>query len=673
MYKKNFFLFLFLFLIPQTISAIENKTLESQPQVLFEHQNLLDAQEKRELIVKFNTAVLFLEKERYKEAIALLKESSRLIKVASYLNIGIAYYKLNAKKNAYLYLKKIFEIKELIHKDKFSYFSAGYYLYKITNDIDYLNEITKVSAKAKRLTENEKKLVVDSLILQKRYRYALNILKNMKHRSELKMGLLYLKLEDYTNAKTSLSIAYDKIGGDDKKNEVLWFKIYRDIKANDIFNLKENIFKVQKRRKFFNTNKEIPLELFFNKEKHSSKYYFDSITNFSEDRKLDFVYYFAPFVFEDYDILNSDATKAFIIKNQDNIYELNMMVKYNSDFLKVIKLDPIYRVQVLQDMVDAKIDTNSYEYYNLALSYAQVYDYGKAYKYFKKAYNLDHGNKLYSVMTILTAKKLGKRVDKIEKELIIKNIRSNSGSYKYLGKYLYKIFEDPSVKLDPLSLTINQKKSIFFRALYFIENIKENGINKNEPLLVEFSKDPLVYLLSLVARETDENDYTYISRIQDLLPKIYNNRFLKGSLVITDFYLDTLRALGLFNRTNFNIPNNLEPSYLRTKAIVELYDDHPKDTIKLIEFIQKKYKLESMDSYYILIAAYFLSNQSEIAYATLSEIEFIYKDLDSKFLAGVRLIQDLKLNSASESFNNKLKKNLIDIRLKNLDNYLESL
>ncbi len=672
--KMNFSkLLLFFVLLPIYVLAVENKTLESQPQVLFEHKNLMEAQEKRELIIKFNTAVLYLEQQKYQEAISLFKQTAKLIKVASFLNIGIAYYKLNSEKNAYLYLKKIYDLKELSYKDKFSYFSAAYYLYKITNDKDYINEITKVSAKAKRLTENEKNLVVDTLILQKKYEYALNMLKEIKNSSDLKIAILYLKLADYAQAKIYLDKAYEKAGGDEEKNKILWIKMYRDLKSNDIININEEIVKIENRQKIFSANKEMQFELFFNKNKYSSKEYFDMITKFTDDRKYDFIYYFAPFIFEDYDVMNSDATKAFIIKNQDNISELNTMIKYNADFLKVIKLDPIYRVQVLQDMIDAKVDTNAYEYYNLALCYAQIYDYAQAYKYFQKAYNLDHGNKLYSVMTILSAKKLGITIDKVERELIVKNIKSKKGSYRYLAKYLYKIIEDPTVELDATRLTNEQKKSIFFRALYFIENVNNNGINETEPLLVEFQKDPLVYLLSLVARQKGENDYTYISRIQDNLPKIYNNTFLKGSLLITDFYLDTLRALGLFNRTDFNISNSLEPSYLRTKAIVQLYNDNPKDTIKLIEYIQKKYRLKSMDSFYLLIASYLSSKQDELAFVTLTEIEFIYNDNDAKYLSGVKLIQDLKLNTAPQYFTNKLKGSLIDIRLNNLDNYLESL
>ena len=670
---KIILIFTIVLLTLQQVAAKENKTIESQPQILFEYDSLIESQEKRELIVKFNTAVLYLEQDKYVQAIRLFKQSSKLLKIASFLNIGIAYYKLDSYKNAYLYLKKIYDLEELQHKDKFSYFSSAYYLYKITNDRAYINNITKVAAKAKRLTENEKNLVIDTLILQKKYKYALDMIKDTIHKSDLKIALLNIKLRDYKQAKIYLDKALFKAKGDEDRNAVLWFKVFRDLKANDLASLTDEISTIEYRKKIFFTNKKMPIELFFNKDKYVAKEYFDSISNFSPDRKYQFIYYFAPFIFEDYDAMHRDVSKSFIIKNQNSIGELNTMVKYNADFLKVIKLDPIARTQVLQEMLDLKYDTNSYEYYNLGLCFAQIYDYNNAYKYFKKAYSLDHGNKMYSVMTFLTAKKLDLKIDKIQKKFMVKNIMSKKGSYRYLAKYLYKLFEDSSIKLNPKLLTFKQKKSIFFRALYFLENLEKNGIVETEPLLMEFDKDPLVHMLNLVARQKDENDYLYISRIQDEIPKIYNSTFLKGPLVITDFYLDTLRALGLFHRVDFNIDKELSPSYLRLKAIVQLYNDKPETTIKLIEYIQKKYDIQSVDSYYLLIAAYLASGEKELAYTILSEIELIYKDKDAKFLSGVKLLQDLKLGSVTQYFQNKLDGKLVDFKLKNFDDYLESL
>lgn len=658
---------------PIVLFSLENKTIESQPQILFEHQNLQDKQERRELLLKFNTAVLYLEQEKYMHAIQLLKQSSKILKVPSYLNIGIAYYKLNSENNAYLYLKKIYDFKELQYKDKYSYFSAAYYLYKITNNEEYIKEITKVSQKSKRLTEHEKLLVVDTLILQKKYQEAFELAEGTKNISQLKVAMLCIKLRNYDKAKFYLEKAHNEAKGDKAINEVMWFKLFRNIKANDISSINDNIATIDERKKIFHTNNDLGLELFFNKDKFTAKEYFDKITNPSFDLKLDFAYYFAPFIFEDYDAMNINETNGFIIKNKDSIHELNMMIDYNSKFLKVIKEDPIKRVQTLQKMIDEKYDTKAYEYYNLGLSYAQIYDYNNAYKYFKKAYTLDHGNKLYSVMTFITTKKFNVSEDKVFLEFLEKNILAKSGSYEYLATYMYKIFIDSTRKLDKTKLSLSQKKSIFFRALHFIENLKSDGIMKNAPLLVEFDKDPLVHLFNLIAREEGENMYLYISRIQDELPKVYNNMFLNGNLVITDYYIDTVKALGIFNRTDFNITNNKKPAYLRTKAIIQLYNGKPKETIKIMEHLQNEYNLQSIDAFYLMIAALFSSGQDELAYATLTEIEFLYKDKDAKFLGGIRMIQDMKLSSAVQSFRDKMQGKLIDIRLENFDDFLEEL
>jgi len=661
------------FFLSTFLYAKENKTIESQPQILFEHKNLSDKQTKRELLLKFNTAVLYLEQKKYKHAIVLLKQSAKLLKVPSYLNIGIAYYKLDSKKNAYLYLKKIYDFKDLKYNDRYSYFSAAFYLYLITKDKKYINEITKVSSKAKRMTEQEKLLVVDTLILQNKFKYALDMAKTLKTISKLKLSLLCIKLRNYKKAKYYLDRAYATSKGDVQKNEILWFKLFRNLKDNDLSNILEDVLKIEKRKNFFHVNKRLPLELFFNKDKYTPEEYHIKITKPDFNRKLDLLYYFAPFIFEDYDIMSIVETKGFIMKNHNSIYELNTMIKYNADFLKIIKQDPIERANILKDKMKDRLNIKAYEYYNLGLAYAQIYDYLKAYKNFKKAYNLEHGNKLYAVMTFLTSKKITIYEDKVFNEYLKRNIVSNAGTYKYLGLYMYKIFEDPSVKLNKKDLSIKEKKSIFFRGLYFLDNLKTKGIMETEPLLVEFSKDPLVHLLTLLAKKTGENKYTYISRMQDTIPNIYNNIFLKGSLIITDYYLDTLHSLGIFNKTNFSIDGDVSPSYLRTRAIVKLYQGDPKRSIELINLIQKKYKLDSVDSFYILAAAYLSSGKKSLAYITLSELELIYSDYDARFLAGVKLLQEKKFNTAPQYFRSKLNSTFIDFRLNNFDDFLESL
>ena len=279
----------FIFIITTLFSS--DDIIESQPQILFTHKQLLSTQEKRQLVNSFNTAVLYMQEGKYKEAITLFKQSKKLLKVPSFLNIGIAYYKLGYEKNAYLYLKKIYDFKELKNEDKYSYFSAAYYMYKITHNKIYINEIEKVATKAKRLRYEEKSLFIDTLILLKKYKKALKYLKTLEGKHNLKQALLYMKMNDYTNAKVYLNMAYEDAKGDADKNDIVWFKTYRDLKANDLKNLQEELLKIDERKRFFESHKKLQIELFFNKRKYSPKQYHDMLTNMSFETKLDFVYY----------------------------------------------------------------------------------------------------------------------------------------------------------------------------------------------------------------------------------------------------------------------------------------------------------------------------------------------------------------------------------------------
>ena len=130
-----------------------------------------------------------------------------------------------------------------------------------------------------------------------------------------------------------------------------------------------------------------------------------------------------------------------------------------------MKEDPIIRVVKLRKLL--KSDTKSYIYYNLALSYAQINDFHNAYKYFEKAYKLNPGNKLYAVMTLISANRIGKNIKDFE--YIEQNIKSKKGMYKYFGQMLYKIFINESFELtfDPL----NYQKTIFYKALDYFQDL----------------------------------------------------------------------------------------------------------------------------------------------------------------------------------------------------------
>ena len=664
---KKIYSLLFIILILPLVSFSNEGKIDSQPEILFKYDKLKENQEKLRLQVEFNKAILLLEKEEYKKAIETFKVTSELLKVPSFLNIGIAYYKLGQIDNALLYLNNIYDYKEAIYSETYSYISASYYLYLIKKERKYLETIVNITKKFKTLTEHSKRLVVDTFILLKDYELALKILETMEFPMNMKKALLHLKLKDYIKAERYLQRAKEESFNQSRTNLILWLMVYRDLKANDIQKLLDRLKELEKVKDTFKVNQEYPLKIFFNKAKYTPSEYLNFVTKFDKDRKIDFLFYFAPFVFSDKQEILYDISKGFIFNSEQNVESLEQMVKYNAKFIEIIQEDPILRVNKMQSFL--KEDSNSYIYYNLALCYAQISDFHNAYKYFSKAYKLNPGNKLYSVMTLITAEKINRDIK--DKEYIVQNIKSKDGMYKYFGQTVYKEYVEPKFKVIFDPLTYNQ--TIFYKALDYLDKLAVNKITLEHPLFVEHYKDPLVYLMKSTIRREGENDYNYFARLQDKTPLNINNNFLEGPLVITKYYIDLLKAIGLFHKADLTLSGEESPSYLRTKALRELHNSKPKESLQILYSLQKKYKLEDKYTMYLIVASQLEDDKYNEALLQISLIKAILKDPGADFLTGVQLVQDLKLNSASQYFIEPYKDSLIDFKLLNFDSLLESM
>ena len=669
---KKIFSFL---LLTGVLFAKDAHLYESQPKVIFTHNYLTKQQNSVSLEVAFNNAVLYMQQEEFLKAITLFKQTATILKIPSFLNIGISYYKLKSKNNAYLYLKKIYDLKEVAKEDPYSYMSASYYLYLISNDRSYLSSILDVANKLgkKNINEDVKRLVADTYIVLKDYESALKVIESMQYKDDLKMAIIYLKLNNHDMANIYLTSAYERYGNESTLDIILWLKVFNNLKSNNLVRLGEDIEKLQAKETAFYANRELPLRIYFNGKKYNSKEYLSKVVNFDEKRKIDMIYYFAPFVFIDRKEIFNDSVLGYVLKNNENIINIDKMIKYNDDLLSIIKKDPIIRVEELRNLLKNKTDVKSYEYYNLALCYAQIFDFVHAYKYFKKAYDLSHANKLYGAMVLMSAKRAKIKLPKGLETKVKNNLLAHGGDYDYLGKYIYKILIDKRFVLNDKQISITDRKSIFLRALHFIDTIDENGFKADEPLLSADVKDPIVYLFRELAKQKDESNYIYISRLQDSIPKYYNDYFLKGPQVITHFYIDLLKALGIFNKVNFEIKGEDAPSYLKTKALVQLYDGFPVQSIKILEELQAKYKLYDKYTTNLLAASFLEANDYSNALATLGMLQFEQDDVDARFLNGVQLLQNLKFNSAMQFFKTKYDGELIDFKIQGLDEYLESL
>lgn len=658
-----------LLVLSVSIFARVNDTIEALPNVLFTYDKLKKEQTITTLQVDFNKAVAHLEKEQYEEAIKIFKQTATILKIPSFLNIGIAYYKLADYHNAQVYLKQIYNVQESMYTDTYAYMSAAFYLYKINNEQKYLESITQIAKKKKNLSETSKRMLADTFIILKEYEKALKVLDSLQISYDLKKALLYIKLKDYKKAEALLERAYKDELDEKRIDQILWFMIYRDLKDNNLTKLQDHLTILDERKLRFFVNQEMPLKIAFNEYKYLNSEYMKFVTDYSLNRQADMVFYFAPFIFSDNEEIIYDSSKGFIFNSKQNLESLENMVRYNAKFINIIKEDPIVRAQKLKHLIHNR-DQKSYVYYNLALSYAQIHDFVNAHKLFTKAYKLNPGNKLYAVMTLISAQRINTVVK--DKEYIVNSINSNRGLYNYFGKELYRLFINPKFKVKDHPGTY--KKTILYNAIQLLSKLHEKKpITEYEPLFVLNAKDPLVYLMKLVIRKEDENKYAYISRLQDTIPLNINNNFLDGSLIITEFYVDILKGLALFGKANFTIDNYYSPSYLRTKSIGLIHDDNAQAAISVLEYLQKKYELQDRFTLYLIVAAYLQKGDYENASLQLSYIKALLNDTGANFLSGVQLIQELKLSSAKQMFNHPYYDTLIDFDIEGLDQFLEGL
>lgn len=676
---KMFFLNKFIYKIFLTILLISNilyanDILKSQPQIIFE----LDKLDELEVSNEFNKAVLLFNKQRYKEAYDIFEKTKVVYEIPSLLNMAIILLKDNKKEEAITLFSEIYSKKSNLLNEPYAFIASCYYLFTLTSDDKYMIDLVTIfqnSDKLKNQSEiilNIKDIILEELanryLMVKDYDNALGALNAMSYSLDLKKALVYIKQNNLLRADIILKKLIDTQKDEDRLDEIYWFSVFVNLKLNKLDVVKEILEKINKRGSDYKVHINLPFEIYFNKNLYSSSDYLKSILKFDEERKLDYLYYFAPFVFSDSKELMYDTVKGMVSKDKSSLESLEAMFNYNINFIKAIRNDPFVRIDQLKNELNE--NSKAYNYYNLALAFAQIKDLSNAYKYFEKAYKLSPGNKLYAVMYLITSNKVSKSMDDKQKELIKERIKSSDGLYNYFAKELYSIYVDISFenKEEPYLQT-----TLFFKALDFLKKLENNEYVAEHPLLIDWEKDSFIYLLKLVQQTKNEDDYKYFSRMQDTIPLKYNNNFLNSSLITSLYYIDILKALGIFSRADFYIPKESSPLYLLTDAYSSLYLGKANESINILNRLKNEYNIENRFTMYLLVASYLEAKRREEASIQITLIKAFYNDTDTDFLTAIQLIQTLNINAAIQFLNKAYNNQFISFDIIGFDEFMLSL
>jgi len=402
------------------------------------------------------------------------------------------------------------------------------------------------------------------------------------------LALVELKLKKYKNAATYLKTAKTK-------DDVVY-----PIKVS----LKPEIFNIQ-----------IAQQKFKNKP-------------FSKDDWINIIFYYTP-----YKVFNISQTIQFLQKGSfgialDDISGANKYLTKSSTIsnlnLKMsegIKEALSYHI-VIANKIFAKL-AKKYKYhsilqYDLALTYANLKNYSKAYLHFLKAYHLDSHNYLAGIFTIITGKKIGikqKYLDIISSQLNADIDFSNPKNKKYsaLMSFINNNYSNSLsfVQSNPKNTKFNL--AIELATLYEL-NEKNYFIQKATTFKTVAPKDVIANLIYFYATHKVNKIKKFALDFQQVFINSLNNWDLNsvyyGPLIAGEMYIKFTKLSGQLAKLRDRLQNevlstnsDLTP-LLKNLAFVELFSGNTEESYSLFnDLIDNKHQNDSKTLFYGAVAS----------------------------------------------------------------------
>jgi len=371
-----------------------------------------------ESISQYNLGVVRLKEKEYSAALQNFKRSIAMSenRCVSALNAAVCCLHLEQKENFDYYI-------DLAHaylntestSPMYSYYYALINYYR-GNYFEALSALNHPTTSEYQITQNKLKAAIDTLYGN--YAGAIETLENpLQEADSFSLGLLYANngnlpraREYFSNAmiqnknpiQESLSLVFVdlKMGQHQEAGAIL--KRVSDTYPNDVYTpyplkvfLKPTLFNTESAQKAYRT---------INAKVHPQTY-----------PKI--------FAFAPYKIFNANQTISYIRKGNANIYidDIDSAKEYleksshasDVDYGIALAIDKALHFRLrdanaqLQQLLLSH-PQHSVLHYNLALTYAQLGDYTKAYDHFLRSYHLDANNYLSGIFAIMTSEMISK-------------------------------------------------------------------------------------------------------------------------------------------------------------------------------------------------------------------------------------------------------------------------
>ena len=526
---------------------------------------------KDELKILIKKASILYKEGKKEEALNLLEKVSIFSESLSYYNLGVIKLEEKKYKKALNYFKKAIKNNDskalsainatfcaLMLKDKklFNYYRRLAYLYLPT------------------LSKNKYYPYYYSVVMfYLGYEYeALAGLKKSEYKDKFKLlGAIYEYLNDpfkasiYEQEPFYKGLEFAQIGKYHlAKNYLKESNLSKSKFALGLVDLKLSDFKEASQIfKQFQDNNIYPIYMFLKPSLFDIKIAQEDFKNsFLKDKKdfYDLFFYFAP-----YKVLNMKKTLAFLEKgigaistnaieeSQNSLSKSAFLSKLNLEVSKAIKLaiqGHIYLANKEFQKLYKKRKDSYIINYNLALTYAQLGNYEKAYFHFLRAYHLNPYDLKSGIFALFSADKIN-----IQNPHLVASIKEDLNDTTLLEDAMLSIYLNDTVKI--AAFLEKGKDSIFWLLSKLTIKAIFNKDYKNEALKIKkiFKNDLISHLLYFYAKNKDLDVKTIAKKYQTffftLSPYLY--KFYYGGKLPRDWYFEFARISGLMERVRINL------------------------------------------------------------------------------------------------------------------------
>ena len=384
---------------------------------------------------------------------------------------------------------------------------------------------------------------------------------------------------------------------------------------------------------------------------------FDKALFFNDGRTYSLLFYFAPFkVFnakQTIDYIRKGSMNVFIdeigpalsyLKRSSTISKVNISI--SSGIKKALNHHTEQANQIFLKMIDT-YPKHSILHYNLALTYAQMADFSKAYKHFAKSYHLNNNNYLAGAFAIMTGELIKKDIKKLKED--VKQSMTNDQALQEANLFMSLVHLTEN---NQLSLTrwleYDKEKTplnLIFDTIIAQKTFNEKAYRQKATILKSIlPKDIMANIINFNVKHKKNDIKKYAKAIQIDFKKLDldYNAFYYGPRLVQESYIKLLQIGGLLHHERnrliekMQLEKNDEAAIIQTLAYLSIYTHNFEEAYVLYNKLIDDLKKSDSATIFLAAVASIGANHTENAVALLELAKLTNpKSFESRYALGL--------------------------------------